>query len=288
MRQVRTKAVKAPKRRGSCALVALMAVVLGTALLAGMFPRALAPLDPVASDPYKRLLPPRWAAGGAPEHLLGTDSLGRDLLSRVIYGARPSMMVAVSSVVFSVLVGVPIGLASGLYGGTIDTILMGMADVQQSFPFMLLAIAIVGSLGRGFMNLVLALGVAGWPLYARVVRSESLVVRKQDYVMSAIAAGAGPFRVARAHVLPNVFPSIIVTATASVSRVILAEAALSYLGLGMQPPMMSWGTLIGDGKEYISSAWWLPVFPGIAISLVAIAIALLGDYLRERLGPTLS
>ena len=244
----------------------------------------LAPHDPLRQDLPQRLMPPGAVLDGI-THLLGTDSLGRDVLSRVIYGARVSLTVAFVAVAMAGLTGVVAGLLSGYYRGTVDAVLMRLADVILSVPFLLLAIATVAVLGPNFTNLILVLGCTRWPRYARVTYAQTLAVREQEFVHAERALGASDGRILARHLLPNVLSPIMVVATLEVGLMIIFEAALSFLGLGVQPPAPSWGGMLSEGRDYLATAWWLATFPGLAIMMTVLAATLVGDGMREVLDP---
>ena len=261
-----------------------MAVIAASVLLATVAP-ALAPADPVQNDLLARLTPPMWMDGGSAHHPLGTDTLGRDVVSRLLYGARVSLVVGFSAVVLAGALGVALGLVAGYYGGRLDDLLMRLGDVQLAFPALVLAVAVLAVVGSGLANVVLVLGVTGWVTYARITRGETLSLRHREFVEGARALGAGDAAILWRHVLPNVLPSITVVATFSVARTIIAEASLSFLGLGIPPPAPSWGAMLDEGRNYLTTGWWLALFPGLAILLVVLAINLIGDYLRDTLDP---
>lgn len=274
------------RRRSTFRLTFVAGVALamiGLVILVGALASVLAPADPTAQVLGDRLAPP-----GSPGHVLGTDALGRDELSRLMYGARASMLVALSAVLVAGTVGVGLGLLGGYVGGTVDAVVMRFADIQLSVPYLVLAIAIVAVLGTSSINLVLVLGLVGWVFYARVVRAEVLSVKQREYVEAARAIGTPGWRIVLRHVLPNVRASIIVMATLETPRMILSEAALSFLGLGIQPPTPSWGNMVADGRDYLANAWWLTTIPGLAIVIFAVAVSVLGDWLRDVLDPRLS
>jgi peptide/nickel transport system permease protein len=257
--------------------------ILLLVLICVAVPRVVAPGDPNALDLAARLLGP-----GAPGHALGTDPLGHDVYRLIVAGARLSILVAVAAVVFSCAVGVTFGLVSGYYGGVVDAVIMRWTDVQLSFPFILLAILILTLFGGGIFNLILVLAIGGWMDYARVVRSQVLATREQGYVLAAQAIGVGSARLLVRHILPSVVSSVIVLATLNTSINILFEAALTFLGLGVSPQTPTWGGMLSDGRIYLSTAWWIATFPGLAIMLTALAINILGDWLRDALDPRLS
>ena len=270
-------------RRHGVALAGLV-VVVASAVAAVLAP-ALAPDDPVRNDLLERLTPPMWVPGGSARHPLGTDTLGRDVVSRLLYGARVSLIVGFSAVVLAGTLGVVLGLVAGYYGGRLDDLLMRVGDVQLAFPALVLAIAVLAVLGSGLGNVVLVLGVTGWVTYARIARAEALSLRHREFVESARALGARDAGILWRHVLPNVLPPLIVVATFSVARTIIAEASLSFLGLGLPPPAPSWGAMLDEGRNYLTTGWWLALFPGVAILAVVLGINLVGDWLRDALDP---
>jgi peptide/nickel transport system permease protein len=220
-------------------------------------------------------------------HPLGTDHLGRDILARIIYGSRIALVVGLAAVLISGVLGMIIGLAAGYFGGRLDDFLMRLADVQLAFPFILLAIAVIGVLGPSLRNIIIVIGVSSWVVYARVVRGEVLSIREREFVHAAVALGSRPWRVLLTHVLPNTFTPWLVVATLDMARVIVIESALSFLGLGVQPPTPTWGGMLADGRVYLSTAWWLATFPGLAILVTVLGINLFGDGLRDTLDPRL-
>jgi len=222
-----------------------------------------------------------------PVHPFGTDQLGRDVLSRVIYGARVALAVGLTTVIAAGLIGCTLGLVSGYAGGWADAAITRIADVQLSFPFILLALVVNAVIGAGLRNIILSLAIAGWPLYVRVVRGEVLALRHREYVQAAVAVGARPVRLLWRHVLPNVMTPIVVISTLQVSQFIIAEATISFLGFGVQPPTPAWGSMVSDGRNYIFFAWWLAAFPGAALAVTALGVNLTGDWLRDALDPRL-
>ena len=248
-------------------------------LLVALAAPLLSPFDPDVQDTSRRLEAP------SKQHLLGLDDLGRDVLSRIIWGARVSLTVGFSVVLIASLIGISLGAISGYFGGILDTLIMRFTDILLAFPGILLAIAMVAVLGPSLRNVVLALATIGWVGYARLVRGQVLKVREMEYVTAAKALGARSPRVIIRHVLPNVINPVIVMATLGLAGAILSEAALSFLGLGVQPPTPSWGTMLQDAQSYLSQAPRLAIFPGLAIVLAALAFNVLGDGLRDILDP---
>jgi peptide/nickel transport system permease protein len=265
-------------RAATAGLVVLVLVVLSAALAP-----LLAPHDPTLQETSQSLKPGVWA--GNQRNLLGTDLQGRDILSRLIHGARISVAVGLTAVTISVLIGVLAGLLAGFYAGKLGDGIMRLADIQLSFPAILLALALVGILGPSTFNVILVLGVTGWVIYARVVRGRVLSVKQTEFVTAAQAVGARDPRIIFRHILPNVMTPVIVLATLEVAAVIIAEATLSFLGVGIQPPTPTWGGMLADGKLYLRNAWWVATIPGITITLVVLSINLLGDWLRDTLDP---
>ena len=245
----------------------------------------VAPHDPARQSLIRRFTPPLWVQGGLPAYPLGTDQVGRDILSRIIYGARISLLVGVAAVAVSLVVGVTLGLVSGFLRGRVDAVIMTVVDVTLSFPQLLLALAFVAALGPSLLTIIVVLGLTGWERYTRVVRAEVLALREKDFVEAARAIGASPVRMAFRHLLPNTFSSIIVISTLQVAQAILQEAALSFLGVGSGTAHPTWGQMIALGRDFVSVAWWLATFPGLAILLTVLAINLVGDRLRDALDP---
>ena len=241
-------------------------------------------------DAYKvslpdRLIPPFWQDGGSISHPLGTDPLGRDILTRIIYGTRVAIIIAGAALTIGGGVGTLIGLTAGYYGGKIDTLLMRLADITLAFPLILFAILMVMVIGPSMMNVIVAISLVLWARYARVIRGEVLGLMQRDFIARAKVSGASDWRIMMRHLLPNVMPTLIVLLTLQVGWVIIVEASLSFLGAGIPPPTPAWGSMLADGREYVSTAWWVTTAPGIAIMLVVLAFNLSGDWLRERLDP---
>jgi ABC-type dipeptide/oligopeptide/nickel transport system permease subunit len=260
---------------------AILAVVIGTAIAAPW----IAPHDPAKQSLIRRFTPPMWEAGGNAAYPLGTDQVGRDILSRIIHGARVSLIVGVSAVVVSLAVGVTLGLLSGFVGGRVDTVIMTVVDITLSFPQLLLALAFVAALGPSMVTIIVVLGLTGWERYARVLRAEVLALREKEFIEAGRAMGASASRMLFVHVLPNTVSSIIVMSTLQVAQAILQEAALSFLGVGSGRAYPTWGQMIALGRDFVSVAWWLATFPGLAILLTVLAINLVGDRLRDALDP---
>ena len=255
-------------------------VIAALVLLAAVAAPLLVAHDPVQTDFAAGLKPP-----GTPGHPLGTDQLGRDLLARVLYGTRVALFIGICCVLLTALVGGLLGLLAGFFEGWLGTVLMRVADVQLSFPFILLALTINAIVGLGLRNIIVSLSVAGWVVYARVVRGEVLSVKERDFVHAAQALGLGRARLLFRHVLPNVAPSIVIVASLQFAQFIVAEAAISFLGFGVQPPTPAWGSMLSESRDYLYVAWWLAAFPGAALALTALGINLVGDWLRDVLDP---
>jgi peptide/nickel transport system permease protein len=261
------------------------AILLLVALACASAP-ALAPTDPIKTVFGARLRPP-LGLGGTPGHVLGTDNLGRDILSRMLYGGRISLALATGAVALAAISGIGLGLLSGYVGGTIDDVIMRAADIQLSFPVIMLAIAIIAVVGTSEIAIIGVLALSGWVLYARTLRASLLSIRQIEYVEAARALGAGGFRIVVRHILPNTLAPILVIASAQFATMVLLETGLSFLGLGVQPPRPSWGNMLAEGRDYLSNAWWLATVPGLAISLVVLGANLFGDGLRDVLDPRL-
>jgi peptide/nickel transport system permease protein len=247
----------------------------------------LAPHDPIRQSLRARLAAPTLEGADGRAHPLGTDHLGRDVLSRTIYGARVSLAVGFAAVVVGGLVGATLGIMAGYRRGWVDTTIMTIADAQLAFPFILLAIGIIAVLGPSFPTLILVIGLSGWPGYARVLRSQVLVLRSREFVDAIHALGGTVARIVARHILPNVLSSVVVIGTLELARSIVLEATLSFLGLGIQPPTPSWGGMVQEGREYLDSAWWISTFPGLILMMTSVAVSRTGDWLRDLLDPTL-
>ena len=275
------------RRRRRRIAVTLAASLLGLMILGAVLAPFITWHDPLDPDVVERLHPPAWSEDGKLTNLLGTDSIGRDLFTRILYGVRASLVIGFAAMLVGGAVGVTAGILSGYYDGRIAAFVFGrVADVQQAIPFVVLALAVAASVGASFRNLILILGVGSWLFYYRIVRGEVLAIREETYIDAANAIGASNLRILLRHLLPNVFPSIIVIVTLFVPRLIMFSAALSFLGLGVQPPNAELGLMISDGRELIQQAWWLTVFPGVALALIVLAMNTLGDWLRDQLDPT--
>ncbi len=260
-------------------------VVVTVVIVAALGAPWLVQYDPIEQDITNRLRPPGALDAAGRSHLFGTDHLGRDLLARMIFGARPALMVGFAAVAISGVLGMAVGLISGYFGGPIDDVFMRLADIQLAFPFILLAIAVIGVLGPSLPVIIVVIGVSSWVVYARVVRGAVLSLREREFVQAAHALGSRDGRVLIRHILPNAFTPWLVVATLDMARVIVIESALSFLGLGVQPPTPTWGGMLADGRVYISTAWWLATFPGLAILVTVLGINLFGDGLRDTLDP---
>jgi peptide/nickel transport system permease protein len=262
----------------------------GFVLLLGLVAVAapwLSPHDPVRQSLRGRLAAPSLEGADGRAHLLGTDHLGRDVLSRTLYGARVSLLVGFAAVAVGSVVGGALGILAGYRGGWTDSVVMTVADAQLAFPFVLLAIGIIGVLGPSFPTLVAVIGLSGWVDYARVLRSQVLVLRSREFVDAILALGGAVPRIVARHILPNVLSTLVVIATLQLARAIVLEATLSFLGLGIQPPTPSWGGMIQEGREYLDSAWWISIFPGCLLLLTSLVVSRSGDWLRDLLDPTL-
>jgi peptide/nickel transport system permease protein len=247
----------------------------------------IAPYDPFSGGLNQILVPPAWMDGGQSSHLLGTDKLGRDILSRLIFGSRISILVGLSAAGLAAAIGVPLGLLAGYLGGVFDAAISTILNVLLGFPFILLALLIAAVVGPSFGNVILILGAVGWPIYTRIIRSQVLELRERDFARIARAMGYGHWRIMLRHLLPGVVATFLVIASLQVGQMILSEAFLSFLGLGIQPPNPSWGGMLSDGRSLIFTQWWLTVLPGLAIFVTVLSVNLLGDGLRDALDPEL-
>jgi ABC-type dipeptide/oligopeptide/nickel transport system permease subunit len=260
-----------------------IALVLGLALLCGCAPWLLTGVDPYAQHLLLRLRPPIWLPRGVSGHLLGTDQLGRDLLARIIYGAQMTLLISVSAVVVSTLVGGLAGIAAGFYGRAVDAVIMRLIDIQLAFPVVLLVLAVVAVVGSSLTNLIIVMGLSGWPQFARMVRGSVRSVRQMEFVEAAHSLGATNARLILRHVLPNIAGTVLVYMSAELGRLILVEATLGFLGLGVQPPTPTWGGMISEGSQYLAISWAPSLLPGIAIVALVMAVSGLGEELRRIL-----
>jgi peptide/nickel transport system permease protein len=274
------------KMRGN-KMILFSSVILFLTFSCGLFANWIAPFSPYEQHLDNKLRPPFFQDSRARTHYLGTDQLGRDVLSRVIYGIRISLLIGILAVMVSAVFGVILGLISGYYGGFIDDLIMRIADVQLAIPLILLAITVIVVLGSSMKVLILVIGLTQWVAYARMVRGETLSLREKDFVTSAHAVGATDARILARYIFPNTLSSVMVLITLNMATVIVLEAGLSFLGLGIQPPTPSLGTMLSESMTYMHSAWWLSTFPGLAIMSIILAINLFGDGLRDVLDPRL-
>jgi len=273
-------------RRARRLTAAGVGFVLILALVAAAAPW-LAPQDPTRQSLRARLVAPTLEAADGRAHVLGTDHLGRDVLSRMIVGSRVSLLVGFAAVLVGGILGSVLGLVAGFRGGWFDTAIMTLADAQLAFPFILLAIGIIAVLGPSFPTLIVVIGLSGWVSYARILRSQVLGLRSREFVDAIHALGGSVLRIIAKHVLPNVLSSLVVIATLELARAIVLEATLSFLGLGIQPPTPSWGGMVQEGREYLDSAWWIATFPGLLLMATSVVVSRTGDWLRDLLDPTL-
>ena len=263
-------------------------IVLLVFIVAALFGASISPHDMYAQDLMARLQPPAWLPGGTHEYLLGTDALGRDILSRLIGGARTSLAVVIAGLVIGGGFGAFAGITAGYFGGWVDEAIMRFADSTLAFPIILLAMLLSVSINNGLLSVILAISLVLWARFARVVRSEVLIVKEMDYVKLAEIAGASHLRITVRHILPNVLNTLIVLCGLQVGWVIILEATLSFLGAGISPPTPAWGSMTAEGRDYLDSAWWVAFMPGLTIVIAVTAFFALGDWLRERLDPRLS
>jgi peptide/nickel transport system permease protein len=265
----------------------LGAVIVGAALLVAIFAPHLTPHDPFAQDLNLRLIPPVWMDGSQPAHLLGTDQIGRDYLSRLIYGARVSMLIGVLTVITSGVIGITLGIIGGFYGGRTDDIVMFLITCRLSIPLILVALTVVALVGSSLAVVILTLGLLLWDRFAVVARTTTMQVRNLDYIAAAQAAGASRTHLLVREVLPNIANHLVVVATLEMALAILLEASLSFLGLGVPPPLPSWGLMIAEAKEYMFFSPWVIITPGVVLFVLVLGINLLGDGLRDMLGADL-
>ncbi len=264
---------------------AVGAVLIAAAVTMAILAPQIAPARPTQLDLRARLAPPVWVEGGKPSHILGTDNVGRDVLSRVIWGSRISLSVGAAAAILGMVLGSTLGLLAGYFGRWVDAVISWLINVQLAFPFTLLAIFLLGTVGGGFGAVVVVLALATWVNYARIVRGQVLAIRSRDYVLAARSIGVPTGRTLWRYILPNTAAPIVVVASFSTAQAILTQAALSFLGVGIDPSVPSWGAMLNEGRDYLQSAWWIAVFPGLAIALTVLGANLLGDWLRDWLDP---
>jgi len=274
--------ISASALKGIPVFSALVVLVL---IASAVFAPWIAPHDPGFQNFIVSLQPPVWQTDGAWSHVLGTDNLGRDILSRLIWGARLSLTIAMFAIILAGSIGIILGLLAGYAGGLIDSLIMRIVDAFLAMPFILMALAIVAALGPNTVNIIIVMAITNWPRYARLVRGEVLSIKHSDFVLLARVAGLPAWKIALKHVLPNITNSILVLATLDIGRVIILESSLSFLGVGIQPPDVSWGLMLSDGRSYMGVAWWLTVMAGVAILISVLCVNVLGDWLRDKLDP---
>ena len=262
-------------------------VVLAALVLTAVFAAYLAPQSPTEGDITQKLIPPIWMERGDWEHPLGTDRFGRDVLSRIIYGSRISLLVSLIAIGVAGTFGTALGLLSGYRGGLVDAVLMRLTDIALSLPLILIAVVLVSVSEPSFRNVILVIALLLWPRFARQVRGETLAIKQQDFVALAVVAGRSSWWIMSRHIFPNVVPTLLVITTLQVGYVILLEGTLSFLGVGVPPPNPAWGLMIADGRGFLATAWWISLFPGLAMLLVVLAVNLMGDWLRDHLDPKL-
>lgn len=266
---------------------ALGAVIVFMVVTLAVIAPWISPNDPNKHNLAHTIQPPAWSVEGTVTFLLGTDTLGRDILSRIIYGARASLLAASAAALLAAIVGSLLGLVAGYYGGWVDAVIMRLADIQLAFPMILLALALVAALGVSFRNLILVMAVTGWMSYARIVRGSVLTIKEREFVLAGRCIGAPNGRILFRHILPNVLAPIIVMFTLEVPRLILVESGLSFLGLGVPPDIPTWGRMLAEGRSYLTVAYWIALFPGLAIMLTVLGVNLFGDGVRDALDPRL-
>ncbi len=261
--------------------IAVLTLIIVLALIAPW----ITPYDPTHNELANRLQPPFFVSGGSTDHLLGTDAFGRDVLTRLIFGARASLAVTALSMTILVVLGTAVGVTAGYVGGWVDSTLMRLVDILLAIPTLLIGMVVAVVLGPSFWHVVFVIGLLAWPRVARLIRGETLGLRQTDFVDYSRAIGVTPLSVALRHVLPNVLPTLLVAATLESSQIILQEAALSFLGAGIPPPAASWGVMISDGRALISTGWWIALFPGLAIGITVLSANALGDWMRDHFDP---
>ena len=263
------------------------AVILVLLVLMAVAAPLLAPYNPEQVDIRNRLTPPMWFDGGTAAHILGTDNVGRDIVSRIVYGARISLFVGLATVLIGGLLGTLLGVVAGYFRGRVETVIMRLVDIQLAFPSILLAVAIMAILGPSVRNVILVLSLSTWASFCRVARGQTLAVCNQEYVAAAHALGAGNLRVIFKYVVPNILSPLIVIASFALATTIINEASLSFLGVGVPPTTPTWGGMLGEGRNYLRLAWWVATLPGIALMLAVYSVNVLGDWLRDYLDPQL-
>lgn len=274
------------RRLLSSPIAAIGTLVLVTFVVMALFAPQLAPFEPTAPNLRARLAPPSWA-GGPAQHVLGTDHLGRDILSRLIYGSRIALLVGIAGVTLQAFLGITLGTLAGYFGGKLDVGISRLIDTLIAIPNTILYLTVLGVFGPSLVGLVLVIGFIGWTTFARVVRAETMSVRSREFVEAARALGQYTPIILVRHVLPAIMAPIIVVATLNVATVIILEASLSFLGFGVQPPTVTWGRMLADGRNYVATAWWLATFPGVFITFLCLSLIFLGDRLRDVLDPRL-
>ena len=262
-------------------------VIISAIVIMAVFAPLLAPYSPIDQTLRDKLLPPAWMAGGSDRYFLGTDAFGRDVLSRLIYGARVSLIVALLALIAGGGIGLLVGIVAGYVGGAVDSILMRLVDAAFTFPAILFALLLAVTMGQGLGTLVIAITLLLWASFARVIRGEVLSLRQRDFVALAKVRGCSASRIMLTHILPNVLNTFMVLVTLNIGVVIIAEATLSFLGAGIPPPTPTWGLMISEGRGRLTDAWWVALIPGIAITLMVLSVNLFGDWLRDRLDPRL-
>jgi peptide/nickel transport system permease protein len=261
--------------------------IISTMIFMAVFAPLLAPWSPIDQTLPDKLLPPFWVEGGSMKYILGTDAFGRDILSRLIYGARVSLIVAVLALTAGGGAGLTIGIVAGYFGGTVDNLLMRLVDAAFTFPAILFALLLAVTMGQGLPTLITAISLLLWASFARVIRGEVLALKQRDFVALARVRGCSSIRIMLTHILPNVLNTFMVLVTLNIGVVIIAEASLSFLGAGIPPPTPTWGLMISEGRGRIADAWWVSIIPGIAITLLVLSVNLFGDWLRDRMDPRL-
>lgn len=268
--------------------VAFFLFVIAAIIIMAIFAPLITPYNPNIGVIQGRLLPPSWLPGGHPAYLLGADELGRDVLTRVIYSARISLGVGFAAVIIGGTIGSLLGLVAGYFGKKVDEVIMTIADIQLAFPFVLLAIAVIAVVGPSLRNLIIVVGISGWVTYARIARAEVLGLREREFVTASRSIGTSNRRILFRHILPNILSPLIVVASLDLARTIMLESTLSFLGLGVQPPTASWGSMLQTGREYINTGqWWISTFPGVLLTLTTLGVSRIGDWVRDVLDLTM-